>query len=263
MKIALLTEGDAEYASLPKLLPQLNAAVRHTIVKPLKVNCPPDATAGIIARECKSRVLIAAAKSADLVVVLLDREEQEACPGRIASEVERAIGRMCPNIEIRVVLKDPYYESWLVADMDALAAQPQRFAVTTARRRRVEPNKADRANGMALIKEMVKGDHYDKAPDSERICSKMELERAILHSRSLRYSCTSLDGLRAKPAARALLRRRRRRQGRKAEGQEVDRATEDNQATDTLRTDLPRVGMPTPNRPVSRSAVLSARNAGA
>jgi len=187
MKIALITEGDAEFKSLPLLLPEINSLTSNIVLKPLKVNVSPDAEPGVIARECKSRVLIAAARGAGLAVVLLDREQQAKCPGDISTEIEAAINAACNSLPVRVVLKDRLYENWLVADMDGLAAQARRFEVTAARRRRVEPNKADKTDGLALIKSMTLGGHYEKVQDAERICRHLGVERAAEHSRSLRH----------------------------------------------------------------------------
>lgn len=187
MRIALLTEGAAEYGSLPALLPQINRESPNTFLKPLKINVAPDVAPGIIARECKSRISIAAAKGADLVVVVLDREQQNTCPGQIARILEAAIIEVCTRLPVRVVLKDRLYENWLIADMNALACQPKRFQVTKAKRKKVEPNKADQADGLALIKSMAVGPDYNKVQDAAKICHHLDIFQAALHSRSFRH----------------------------------------------------------------------------
>lgn len=193
LRVMLLTEGDAEFKSLPYVMPQFNGVSPHTVMNPLKVNLQPDAGPGVIARQCKSRVEIAVAKGADLVVLVIDREKQDACPGLIASRVEAAISRVCNSVSVRVVLKDRTYENWLVADLNALAAQPKRFDVTPARRKRVEPDKADIVNALALMKDMVVGPAYEKVSDAEKICASMDVGRAARHSRSLRHLLHVLD----------------------------------------------------------------------
>lgn len=187
MKVVVLTEGDAEFRALPLFLDQLNALSPHTVMRPLKVPVQPDAPPGVIAKACKSRVAIAVAQGADLVIVLLDREQQAAHPGTLAAAVESALAAHCGGARTRVVYKDRLFENWLVADLDALAAQPKRFSVTAARRRRVEPNKADSIDAMTLIKSMALGKGYDKVADAEKICRKIDVPRAAMHSRSLRH----------------------------------------------------------------------------
>ncbi|WP_425574934.1 DUF4276 family protein [Nocardioides fonticola] len=131
---------------------------------------------------------IAVAQGADLVIVLLDREQQSDLPGKLAADVETALATHCgAGTRVRVVYKDRLFENWLVADMDSLSAQPKRFAVTAARRRKVEPNKADAVDGLLLMKEMAIGKDYDKVADAERVCRKLDVRRAAMHSRSLRH----------------------------------------------------------------------------
>lgn len=184
--MALLTEGVSEYRAMPLLLPQIRASSRHDIVDVMKINVAPDAPPPVIARECKSRLLIAAANGCDASIVLLDREQQGDCAGLLADEISRAIARACPVVPVHVVLKDRAFENWLIADPDALHAQPGRFRVNAAFRRAVVPNKADRAPALSLLKQAVRGE-YEKVADSARICRRMDVARAAANSRSFRH----------------------------------------------------------------------------
>lgn len=187
MRIALVTEGDAEFAAIPKILPQLERATAHQIIKPLKATIQPDASAAVVARQAKGAILIAAAKGADLVVVVLDREKRVECPSLLATAVEAAISAVCAGVTVKVVYKDRAFENWLVADMDALKKQPARFAVTPARRKKVEPNKSDKIDALVLLKEMATGPSYSKVVDGVKICSHMHVGKAAKHSRSFRH----------------------------------------------------------------------------
>ena len=187
MRIAIVTEGVSEYKSLPELYEQLRARTKHTLLNPLKVNVSPDAPVAVVARECKSRVLIAS-QNADLVVILLDREQQPDCPGVIAGSIAGALGQVCAvSASVKVVLKDRAYENWLVADLDALRAQPKRFQVTSGIERAVQPNKADRCDALRLLSTAALGPAFDKVQDSVRICRRMDVHKAAQHSRSLRH----------------------------------------------------------------------------
>lgn len=188
MRISLITEGASEYASLPKITEQLRSRTGNVFSKPLKVSVPPDAQPAVIARECKSRVLIArTTQAADVIFVLLDREQQASTAGAVAAAIQLALARACGGgDDIHVIVKDRMYENWLLADLDSLRAQPGRFAVTPALVRAIEPNRADRADGLALIKQAVKG-NYDKVPDSIKIMERLDVRSAAQHSRSFRH----------------------------------------------------------------------------
>jgi hypothetical protein len=187
MKIAFITEGASEFKSLPCLYKQFEERSGNVFLGPLKVNVSPDAMPRIIARECKSRLLIAKAKGANLTVILLDREKQASCSGQIATSIEASTTPLCLGMEVRVVLKDQKFENWLVADLDALRAHPQRFNVTNVSAKKVVPNRADACDGAEFISRCAKGDCYDKVRDSQTICASMDVGRAAQHSRSFRH----------------------------------------------------------------------------
>jgi len=118
---------------------------------------------------------------------LIDREQQEACPGQIATLLEQEFGRKGTNLAVRVALKDRTFENWLIADLGALQSQPARFAVTAAISRCVEPDKADRCDAEKIIKKAAANGQYDKITDAERISTKLDIESAARNSRSFRH----------------------------------------------------------------------------
>ena len=188
MKIAVITEGVSEYKSLPRLYPQIASQSPNIVIQTMKVNVSPDAPPAIIARECKSRLLIAADCGAARAVIVLDRERQVDCSGAIAANIASAltqVGR--PQLNVQVVLKDRAFENWLIADLDALIKQPKRFKVTQSTRKRIEPNKADKCDALAILNAATMGDHYDKVPDSQRICQNVAVDKAAANSRSFRH----------------------------------------------------------------------------
>jgi hypothetical protein len=187
MKIAVLTEGDSEVKSLSSWYEQLHARTGHRLLNPLKINVDPLAAPGIIARECKSRLQIAQKQGAQLALVLLDREQRNECPGMIALTVENAIERVCPILPVKAVLKDRTFENWLISDPSALEAQPARFKLTQATKRRIQPNRADTCDAEALLHSIVLKQHYQKVPDSKLICAKMDVVKGAANSRSLRH----------------------------------------------------------------------------
>ncbi|MEV6368739.1 DUF4276 family protein [Micromonospora musae] len=189
MKVFVITEGVSEYRGLPKLSSQIQASCRHTL-KVLKTNVPSDVPISKIVRRSISNVLLAFAENADLVVLLLDREEQDSCCGKVAESIRQELARSVGDQysdKIYVVLKDRKFENWLVADLDALKAQPARFKVTPSVVKKVAPNKADTIDAEKLIKSIVIGGNYEKVADSGRICERLNLEQAAVNSRSFRH----------------------------------------------------------------------------
>lgn len=186
MRICFLTEGTSEYRSLPLLFPQLATRSGNTFLRTLKIDVAPDVEPNVIARECHSRLKIAAGLRADLAVIVLDRERQSACPGLIATSIATAVGTRCGLLPIKVVLKDRKFENWLISDLDALRALSGRFKLTAAIEKKVAPNKADGADAEALLKQAAVGD-YLKVPDAHRILARMAVERAAANSRSFRH----------------------------------------------------------------------------
>jgi hypothetical protein len=187
VRIALVTEGVSEFRALRLLYVQFHRRTPHTLLPPLKINVPPDAPPSIVARELKSRLIIAAERGANRALVLLDRERQQACPGAIAVDIERAVERTCRALPVQVALKDRTFENWLVADPSALEALPARFKMSKAAKSAIVPNKADRCDALALLKSSVVRNQYDKVLDSARICSRMDVEKAAMNSRSFRH----------------------------------------------------------------------------
>lgn len=186
-RIAIVTEGDSEVASLPLLREQLEHRTHNQIVGHFKVAVPPDAAVAVVGRACAKLIRVAEAKRPDRVVFVLDRETQQECPGGIAASITAEIRRHCAFDDIRVVLKNQVYENWLLADLEALRAQPARFVVSHTLVGAVEPNRADSAQALRLIKSAVVSGHYDKVADSKRIMSRADVTRALLHSRSFRH----------------------------------------------------------------------------
>lgn len=193
MKVALVTEGMGEYRFLPLLFPQIEAKSPHRLIRPLHVAVPPDAPVVTIVQRCKPLLLLAAANGADLVLVLLDREQRQECPGQIASTLEAALLRASRNIRVKVALKDRTFENWLVADLSALSKQPAKYKVSNGIRKRIEPDKADRCHALATLKDAAINRRYDKIEDGKKLCSHLDVSKAAKHSRSLRHALHLLE----------------------------------------------------------------------
>lgn len=188
MRIATISEGQTEFACLPLLFPQVKNATGDILLNPLYAQIPPKEPVHRIVRECVKALRVASVSKPDLVLILIDREDANSSAGSIGAEIERGIkAEHSYAFAVRVVVKDRMFENWLIADVDALAAQPKRFEVTEALRRRVQPNKADRVAALELMKKAARNGQYDKVADGKRTAAHLDLLRAGQHSRSLRH----------------------------------------------------------------------------
>lgn len=187
MKIAIITEGISEFKSLSLLYMQLYAKMpaNWQVLTPLRVNVTPDAPIPQVARACKP-VLVAVARSADRVLVLLDREQQDECSGDIAKAVEHRLSGIV-SVPVAVVIKNRTYENWMISDLGALRSCPGRFSVTNRLEQRVLPNKADNVDAYTELKRVALDGQYDKIRDSLQICRAAKVEAMAGNSRSFRH----------------------------------------------------------------------------
>lgn len=188
MKVVVITEGESEYACLPKLESQIMARTELSTMKVLKLNVQPDGPPAKIARSLKEKLFPMLVGRFDLVILLIDREQQSATCGTIASQVQAEIVRLCgPALPIKVALKDRSFENWVIADLEALHSQSARYRITRAHRAKVEPNKADGTDALRLLNDAAVGASYDKVKDGVRWAHRTSVARMALHSRSFRH----------------------------------------------------------------------------
>jgi len=184
VKIGVVVDGVSEFASLPSLYAELRKATGNQILRPVRANIQPTAPSGVIVRQCSKRIRECYERGAEAVVVLIDREDRNECPGEIASAIEARLGQA--RLNAHVVIKDRTYENWLLADIDALKCLSGRFVLSKATVQAVQPNKADHVDALKLLKRSVRSGSYHKVDDSKRICEKADASRLAQHSRSFR-----------------------------------------------------------------------------
>lgn len=188
MRVAILTEGDSEYGAIPLLFEQLRQVTGNEFVQVMRIAVQPDGPPEKIARECEVAFKVCAVKKVSRVIVVLDREQRTESPGEIAAAIERAISDRCnPDFEVFVVMKDRAFENWVIADLDAIRAQPRRFNLTPRVTNAVAPNRADRADALGLLRASTIGRSYDKRDDSKRTFSRAQISRIAANSRSFRH----------------------------------------------------------------------------
>lgn len=186
MKLGVVVEGHSEYKALPEICPQLREACGASTVKLLRADYDPLAPPARIVKACESRIIQLAERDCRAAVVLVDREGRTERCAEIAKGLEQAFSSNDFSIPVHVVVKDKCFENWLVADLAALRQLRKRFQVSKGMAQKVEPNRADRADALDLLKRAAKGSSYGKVDDAKRILEKASVDRIALHSRSFR-----------------------------------------------------------------------------
>ncbi len=184
MTIGIIVDGQAEPEALRKLFPKLRGV--GTILQPLYADLQPKAAPGQIARKALSRVRMLRQRSAERVILLLDREDRSECPPRLAGQIAKALDRL-GEPGINVVVKNRAIENWLIADPGCPGKLEGRFRSATALTKRVSPNKADNVRKAASLLDRiaVRRPHH-KRRDPPRIVQAMDVASAAGNSRSLR-----------------------------------------------------------------------------
>ena len=180
-----MVDGVSEVGSLPELYPALYQRSGNEFGAPIKANIQPTAPVGAIVGACVQPVRQAFARSADLAVVLLDREMRSECPGEFAAEILAGLRDKVEDGDVAVVVKNRMFENWLIADLGALKKQRGRYAVSKAAAKKVESNKADNVDATPLLKQCCKSD-YRKVQDAKKILAHADPGVIGLHSRSFR-----------------------------------------------------------------------------
>lgn len=189
MKIGLIVDGLGEVAALPLLYERIRSP--HVLLKPVyERKLQPLAKAEQIAPIAARRCRLLAAEGVDLIVVLLDREHRDECPGAFASQLHSLIVRQFDRsqIGVAVVLKNRRLENWLVADITCLSGSPRLFSDRSRVEQAVPAGNADGIDDALDILQRACGPRgsYHKVKGAEAICQHMDPGRAALNSRSFR-----------------------------------------------------------------------------
>lgn len=154
----------------------------------LRVVCQPDGPVKGIAKACGPALRQAKARGAELFVLVIDREQQQESVGALATVLKGELEKAGPwPFKVEVVFKDRTFENWLVADVQAVREQRGRFDLTQSAVRKVEPDKADHVDALAILQKAAKGKQYEKIEDGRKIAGHLDLSRAAKNSRSLRH----------------------------------------------------------------------------
>ena len=184
MRVGFIVDGEAEFRSLQHIYPRMG--VTDVLLAPLKSDIQPLAPLPRIAASIRVPLRVMRSRGADLVIVLIDRENRDDCPGTFAATLRTLLSGYCPAPKVEVVIKDRRFENWLVADPDVFQHLRGRFRFEAGHRSQVEPNKADSIDAFQLLKRIVKHHDYSKVKDAVQIFTYAEPERMARNSRSFR-----------------------------------------------------------------------------
>lgn len=182
MTVGIIVEGQEESQSLAHITAKIT--IEGVVIrKPLYAPIEPKATPGQIARALESRLKILGV--IDRVLILIDLENLDTCPGERAEVLEQAVKKMGYH-NVHVVIKHRTFENWLIADCDALR-QLTNFTLTKAFVRQVTGN-ADSISDAVRLLSSVKNDKrsFHKTQDGTAVAKKAMPDTIALHSRSFR-----------------------------------------------------------------------------
>lgn len=187
MKIGIIVDGEAEFRSLPKLCSRLSNT--HQILSPLRADIQPLAPIPIIINAVKPRLLMFHQSGADLVIVLIDREDRDVCPGQWAIQLTRALNTAYAatvSCRLAVVIKNSCYENWLISDPEIFTKMPKRFKLSVGATNRIAPNKADHVDAQNILEAAVQVGAYSKVSDATKIMTHADPLIMAANSRSFR-----------------------------------------------------------------------------
>ena len=187
MKIGLVVDGISERDALPKIYRRIRTS--HTLLSPIKQDIQPLAPLKQMARAAANACRILAVKQVDLVVVLVDLENRDECPGEFARLLRERILEQVSDlgIGVAVVVKVRAFENWLVSDLECLGSSPGLFPDAPRVRQSVPVGAADHADALAILQQASgRRRRYHKVHGAVAVCSHLNPGRAALNSRSFR-----------------------------------------------------------------------------
>lgn len=152
-RVAAVVEGSMEYAAVPVLLRNLGLA--PSVPYNLHGQSVDESLDRYVRRAIIPAVDICLQKHPDIVLVLLDREDRDQCPGSLASMIAKIINRQ----RVAVVIANRRIENWIIAD----SANVNRSKLVNNPLPRLKPAEADGRNALEMIKRAMSPTGYKKA----------------------------------------------------------------------------------------------------
>jgi hypothetical protein len=189
-RIGIIVDGEGEYYALPVLLKKMKGCF-PLVANPLHCDIQPCAKdLGQQAMRVAATAKILIASGAEMIILLLDKENRRGCAQTLADKLTTAVNkeflRLNLIVQVVTVLKVRKFENWLVADWKALAAQSNLVRVHKIRQQ-ADSNKADAIkDAFELLKEHSIDKAYAKRRGALEICRKADPLVLAKNSRSFR-----------------------------------------------------------------------------
>ena len=184
MKIGVIADGVAEVVALKELFRRINID-RVSVCDPLYADMQPHSTAGQIFKAAEGRLAILNGRGCNKIIILIDREDRQDCPGEMAGSIASAF-HFNGHKNVVVVVKNRAFENWLVADMSALRATAARkYEIREGLIDRIRNSGADNVSAINLLENCVRGG-YSKRRDAIEICKIVDPTVVAENSRSFR-----------------------------------------------------------------------------
>lgn len=193
--IGLVVEGESAIGAIPQLL--RDSGTR--LVRPIKFNgqpeqCNDDMFREFIQHKIVPPVRAMVLKNVSLIIVILDREHRDQCPGILAQDIKGVIVGIMEtqycytgSPPISVVCADRKLENWLIADPKGILTHNYIARDLSS----VVGSKADGKDAIALLKRAYKpGQYYHKRRDAPRLAYRVRTMQPDVRRRS--YSLDKL-----------------------------------------------------------------------
>jgi len=192
VSLGLVLEGEADYAAVPVLLRRAGAAPgRGAVFKGQGVECAiPTLVQKKLVPHTRAQIL----KGHSKVLVIIDRETRNDCPGDFAQRVQAELVRQLDasygyrgTPPVSVVCADRTLENWLLADPRGIRSHAYIQRDIT---RRAGAN-VDGLDALSIMRWAYgSGRAYDKTRDAAALATRVRVER-----REVRQRSKSLDKL--------------------------------------------------------------------
>lgn len=184
MKVGIVIEGIGEIPAFKFLIPKINSPF-NILHQAVRADLQPKAKPNQVAASAKNAITYLIRKDVKLIIILIDKEDNDSASA-FAQQLESSFNKIYKNVAIKVVVKDSCIENWLIADIDALRAQPKRFIKIQSIEDLIIPNKSDSVNAQDLFNRITNKHNYDKGSDPARIARHQDPDRIASNSRSFR-----------------------------------------------------------------------------
>jgi hypothetical protein len=182
--LALIVEGESDYEAIPILLRNAGLSVASVMqIGGQSIDCDMYT---LVKGRLLGKVQLTLLRQPSKVLVVLDRESRNACPGEFAGDVQNELVRQLGNgyrgtPRIVVVCADRTLENWLLADPDGIGKHNY---IARDCRNRIR-NNADGVNAEALLKwAYAKGRSYHKRRDAPDLALRVRSGSASVRRRS-------------------------------------------------------------------------------